>query len=56
MARIDAELKAHGKRYEIVTYPDVGHAFFRESSQKMEAPEIADAWTRVKSFLAAHLA
>ncbi len=56
IARIDAELKAHGTPYEIVTYPDVGHAFFRESSAKMEEGEIADAWARVKAFLAAHLA
>jgi carboxymethylenebutenolidase len=53
---IDDALKAAGKDYEIVTYPNVGHAFFRESSAALNEHEVADAWARVKAFLGKHLA
>jgi len=53
---IDDALKAAGKTYEIVTYPHVGHAFFRESSAALNQSEVADAWKRVQAFLAEHTA
>jgi carboxymethylenebutenolidase len=55
VARIDAGLKTHDKSYEIVTYPDAGHGFFRESSSEMDRPDVADAWGRTKAFLAWNL-
>ncbi len=55
VARIDAELKAHDKSYEIVTYPEAGHGFFRESSSDMDRADVADAWGRTKAFLAWNL-
>jgi carboxymethylenebutenolidase len=55
VASIDKALADAGKEYEIVTYPDVGHAFFRESSAALNQHEVEDAWTKVQSFLAQHL-
>ncbi len=48
------------KQFSIQVYPDVGHAFFRDSSQAIAAGDAqgkasADAWERVKAFLAQHL-
>jgi len=54
--RIDETLAAAGKAHEVVTYPDVGHAFFRESSAALSEHEVNDAWQRVRAFLAQHLA
>ena len=56
VSRIDATLSAAQKRHETVTYPDVGHAFFRESSSALNEREVADAWSRVKTFLSETLA
>ncbi len=55
VARIEAALTAAGKEHEIVTYPEVGHAFFRESSAALNDHEVKDAWARVQAFLAKHL-
>lgn len=49
--RVDEALTAAGKPHEIVVYPEVGHAFFRESSATLDSKEVADAWTRVQAFL-----
>ncbi len=54
--RIDDALAAAGKPHEVVSYPGVGHAFFRESSAALNDHEVGDAWTRVQAFLAKHLA
>jgi len=54
--RIDETLTAAEKPHEVVTYPNVGHAFFRESSGAMNQSEVDDAWTRVKAFLSRRLA
>jgi carboxymethylenebutenolidase len=54
--RIDRRLTDAGKEHEVVVYPNVGHAFFRESSAKLNSHEVADAWSRVQSFLKAELA
>ncbi len=56
VAKIESALSAAGKTFEIVSYPNVGHAFFRDSSAKMDEHEIGDAWSRVKRFLEHHLA
>jgi dienelactone hydrolase len=56
VARIAEVLSAARKRFEIQTYPNVGHAFFRESSENLSAEEVADAWDRVQAFLERNLA
>jgi carboxymethylenebutenolidase len=54
--RIDRTLTELGKPHEIVVYPNVGHAFFRESSAALNKEEVADAWDRVQHFLKKNLA
>ena len=54
--RIDEALDAAEKPHEIVVYPNVGHAFFRESSAALAQHEVSDAWQRVRAFLAEHTA
>lgn len=49
--RIDRTLTELGKPHEIVVYPNVGHAFFRESSSSLQQTEVAEAWARVQKFL-----
>lgn len=49
--RIDRTLTEFGKPHEIVVYPNVGHAFFRESSAALNQTEVADAWSRAQNFL-----
>jgi len=56
IASIDRGLADAGKEYEIVSYPDVGHAFFRESSAALNQHEVDDAWQKVQFFLSQHLA
>ena len=56
VARIAEVLSAAQKRFEIQTYPNVGHAFFRESSENLSTEEVADAWDRVQAFLERNLA
>ena len=51
VSRIEKTLTDHGKAHEVVTYPDVGHAFFRESSAALGEHEVGDAWKRVRDFL-----
>ncbi len=53
--RIDDTLGAAGKPHEVVSYPNVGHAFFRQSSAALGEHEVADAWKRVRAFLAEHI-
>jgi carboxymethylenebutenolidase len=52
--RIRQRLQAAGKVAEIQIYANVGHSFFRESSDTIATREIADAWDRVQSFLSKH--
>ena len=53
---IKTALDKAGKEYELIVYPEVGHAFFRQSSAAMNAHEVKDAWEKVQSFLKKHLA
>lgn len=59
LAAVD-ELKAalgrHGKQAEVVVYPGAGHGFFCDERGSYHADAARDAWTRTKTFLAAHLA
>ncbi len=56
VAAIDRGLAEAGIEYEIVSYPNVGHAFFRESSADLGKHEVEDAWQKVQLFLKSHLA
>ena len=45
-----------GVEHEVITYPNSGHAFFRDSDPSVYIPEASkDAWERVKKFFAKHL-
>jgi len=45
-----------GVEHEIVTYPDSGHAFFRDTDPSVYKPEASkDAGDRVTRFFAAHM-
>lgn len=51
--RIASVLTRHGKKFDLQIYPNVGHSFFRDTSDSVAAREAADAWDRVQAFLAA---
>ncbi|MCE9646347.1 MAG: dienelactone hydrolase family protein [Chloroflexi bacterium] len=45
-----------GVEHEVITYPNSGHAFFRDSDPGVYVPEAAnDAWKRAKVFFKKHL-
>jgi carboxymethylenebutenolidase len=45
-----------GVEHEVITYPNSGHAFFRDSDPIAYVPEASkDAWERVKKFFAKNL-
>ncbi|MBI3151349.1 MAG: dienelactone hydrolase family protein, partial [Chloroflexi bacterium] len=45
-----------GVEHEVITYPNSGHAFFRDSDPSVYIPEAAkDAWERAKKFFNKHL-
>ena len=45
-----------GVEHEVITYPNSGHAFFRDSDPKVYIPEASkDAWERVKKFFGKNL-
>jgi carboxymethylenebutenolidase len=51
-----AILGREAKRFEIVTYPQAGHAFFNDTRPDAYRPDAAaDAWPRAVSFLRRHL-
>jgi len=51
-----AILAEHEKRFEIVTYPGAGHAFFNDTRPDAYRAEAArDGWTRAIAFLRRHL-
>jgi len=50
VARTNKVLAAAGKDFQVQEYPDVGHAFFRESSAHMHSGAVADAWDLVQAF------
>lgn len=51
-----AILTREGKRFDIVTYPGAGHAFFNDTRPDAYRPEAArDAWPRALAFLRRHL-
>lgn len=50
-----ATLARAGKVFEIVTYPDAGHAFFNDTRPDYRPTAAADAWPRAVAFLRRHL-
>lgn len=45
-----------GVEHDVITYPNSGHAFFRDSDPSVYKPEASkDAWERAKKFFAHHL-
>jgi carboxymethylenebutenolidase len=56
IAEFDKLLAEVGVEHEVITYPNSGHAFFRDSDPSVYIPEASkDAWERVKKFFAKHL-
>jgi carboxymethylenebutenolidase len=52
----DKLLAEVGVEHEVITYPNSGHAFFRDSDPSVYIPEASkDAWQRVTKFFAKHL-
>lgn len=52
----DRLLDEAGVEHEVITYPNSGHAFFRDSDPSVYIPEAAtDAWNRVKKFFKKNL-
>ncbi len=48
-------LKSNGKKFDVQLYPNVGHSFFRTTTDTTSAREAADAWDRVQAFFGKHL-
>jgi carboxymethylenebutenolidase len=44
-------LAAAGKQFELVVYPDEGHAFFRRGVNGDSTPAARDVWPKVQTFL-----
>ncbi len=56
VAELRGILERAGKRFDIVTYPSAGHAFFNDTRPDAYRPEAArDAWGRALTFLRRHL-
>jgi len=56
VAALRAILEREQKRFEIVTYPGAGHAFFNDSRSDVYRPAAAaDAWPRALAFLRRYL-
>jgi carboxymethylenebutenolidase len=52
----DTLLDEVGVKHEVITYPNSGHAFFRDSDPSVYKPEASqDAWNRAKKFFAQNL-
>jgi len=55
VARIEAELKRHGKSYEIHTYEDAGHGFLADYRTSYRQHAAVDGWERVFAWYNQHL-
>jgi carboxymethylenebutenolidase len=56
IAEFDKLLAEIGVEHEVITYPNSGHAFFRDSDPSVYIPAASqDAWERAKKFFAKHL-
>ena len=55
VGQVRSALEAAGVSHEIHTYPEADHAFFNDTGDAYKADDAADAWERLKTFLAAQL-
>lgn len=56
ISRLESKMKELGKPFEIVWYPDAGHAFFNHTRPEKYRPEAAEpAWEKVSAFFQTHL-
>ena len=56
VARMDQELKRHGKTYEFHTYENAGHAFFAVDRTAYRTEAAMDGWQRVFAWFGKYLA
>lgn len=56
VARIEEELKRHGKTYEFHVYDGAGHAFFSVDRPSYRGQAATDGWRRVWDWFGRHLA
>src|SRR5580704_3875582 len=56
VSSLAAELDAHGKSHEFITYPGANHAFFNDARPSVYNAEASkDAWARTLAFLRQHV-
>lgn len=56
VARLESELKRHGKEYEFKSYPaPVGHGFFADYRPSYNQEAAVDGWERIFAFFEKHL-
>ena len=54
--RLEQQLKALGKKVDVIIYPNADHAFFNDARPAVYVPEAAaDAWQRTIEFFRKHL-
>ncbi len=53
---VRAALEKAGMVHELITEPDANHAFFNDTGDRYDPVAAADAWRRIQSWFAAHLA
>jgi carboxymethylenebutenolidase len=56
VARMEQELRAHGKTFEFHTFEDAGHAFFSVDRPNYRVEATKEGWKRVWAFFEQHLA
>jgi carboxymethylenebutenolidase len=56
VARMEQELRAHGKTFEFHTFEDAGHAFFSVDRPNYRVEATKEGWKRVWAFFGQHLA
>jgi carboxymethylenebutenolidase len=55
VAELEAILTEHGKRFELHSYDDAGHAFFATDRPSYRVAAANDGWARITAFFATHL-
>ncbi len=57
LADLKEDMKKHGKNFEAIVYPGVGHAFFNDTNARQYNKQVADdAWAKATAFLKTYLA
>ena len=56
VARMEQELRAHGKTFEFHTFDDAGHAFFAVDRPNYRVEATKEGWKRIWAFFGQHLA